>query len=127
MYCHILLLFSSFIIFRFCRRSFYLFSFVFSLSGASLPLTLPLLLSSNGEYHKIYVRQKQVQSLFHFSLWQDSGNGPGADVNTCYGGFWLHKLYPEEISESVWRKVPNSISLNCQLLFEKNDNLSSPF
>ena len=41
-------------------------------------------------------------------LWQDSGNGPGADVNTCYGGFWLHKLYPEEISESVWRKVPNS-------------------
>lgn len=41
-------------------------------------------------------------------LWQDSGNGPGADVNTCYGGFWLHKLYPEEISKSVWRKVPNS-------------------
>lgn len=41
-------------------------------------------------------------------LWQDSGNGPGADANTCYGGFWLHKLYPEEISESVWKKVPNS-------------------
>ena len=41
-------------------------------------------------------------------LWQDSGNGAGADVNTCYGGFWLHKLYPEEISSVVWQKVPNS-------------------
>lgn len=41
-------------------------------------------------------------------LWQDSGSGPGADVNTCYGGFWLHKLYPEEISEVVWTKIPNS-------------------
>ena len=43
-------LFSSFIIFRFCRRSFYLFSFVFSLSGASLLLTLPHLFFFSTNY-----------------------------------------------------------------------------
>ncbi len=32
----------------------------------------------------------------------------GRQSNTCHGGFWLHKLYPSEISESVWAYVPNS-------------------
>jgi len=32
----------------------------------------------------------------------------GRQSNTCWGGFWLHKLYPSEISESVWTYVPNS-------------------
>ncbi len=32
----------------------------------------------------------------------------GKQSNTCHGGFWLHKLYPSEISETVWTYVPNS-------------------
>lgn len=32
----------------------------------------------------------------------------GRHANTCYGGFWLHKLYPSEISETIWTYVPNS-------------------
>ena len=52
-------LFSSFIIFRFCRRSFYLFSFVFSLSGASLPLTLPHLLFFSTNYKNTHVCEEK--------------------------------------------------------------------
>ena len=52
-------LFSSFIIFRFCRRSFYLFSFVFSLSGASLPLTLPHLLFFSTNYKNTHVGEEK--------------------------------------------------------------------
>jgi hypothetical protein len=29
-------------------------------------------------------------------------------ITTCYGGFWLHKLYPYIISDDVWQLVPNS-------------------
>ncbi|MCM1501821.1 MAG: RagB/SusD family nutrient uptake outer membrane protein [Bacteroidales bacterium] len=32
----------------------------------------------------------------------------GKQANTCYGGFWLHKHYPSEISDVVWQYVPNS-------------------
>ena len=32
----------------------------------------------------------------------------GRHANTCHGGFWLHKLYPSEISETIWTYVPNS-------------------
>ena len=52
-------LFSSLIIFRFCRRSFYLFSFVFSLSGASLPLTLPHLLFFSTNYKNTHVCEEK--------------------------------------------------------------------
>lgn len=56
-------LFSSFIIFRFCRRSFYLFSFVFSLSGASLPLTLPHLFFFSTNYKNTHVCEKKNLDL----------------------------------------------------------------
>lgn len=38
----------------------------------------------------------------------------GRQYPTCSGGFWLHKHYPEIISEEVWTYVPNStiLSLN---------------
>ena len=49
----------GFIIFRFCRRSFYLFSFVFSLSGASLPLTLPHLLFFSTNYKNTHVCEEK--------------------------------------------------------------------
>ena len=52
-------LFSSLIIFRFFRRSFYLFSFVFSLSGASLPLTLPHLFFFSTNYKNTHVCEKK--------------------------------------------------------------------
>ena len=52
-------LFSSLIIFRFCRQSFYLFSFVFSLSGASLPLTLPHLLFFSTNYKNTHVCEEK--------------------------------------------------------------------
>ena len=52
-------LFSSLIIFRFCRQSFYLFSFVFSLSGASLPLTLPHLFFFSTNYKNTHVCEKK--------------------------------------------------------------------
>lgn len=60
-------LFSSLIIFRFCRRSFYLFSFVFSLSGASLLLTLPHLFSSLQIIKNTHVCEKKdlVLSRLH--------------------------------------------------------------
>jgi len=32
----------------------------------------------------------------------------GNQVKTCFGGFWLHKLYPDKISKTVWTLVPNS-------------------
>lgn len=32
----------------------------------------------------------------------------GRDVNTCYGGFWLHKLYPEAIDNTNSSYAPNS-------------------
>jgi hypothetical protein len=32
----------------------------------------------------------------------------GRDVNTCYGGFWLHKHYPEAIVQSHREYIPNS-------------------
>ena len=32
----------------------------------------------------------------------------GKQSKTCHGGFWLHKLYPSEISEADWTYVPNS-------------------
>ena len=54
-------LFSSFIIFRFCRRSFYLFSFVFSLSGASLLLTLPRLFFFSIIGTRTCVRKKDLR------------------------------------------------------------------
>ena len=54
-------LFSSLIIFRFCRRSFYLFSFVFSLSGASLLLTLPRLFFFSIIGTRTCVRKKDLR------------------------------------------------------------------
>lgn len=33
----------------------------------------------------------------------------GRDYNTCYGGHWLHKLYPSAISRQNGRYIPNSI------------------
>ena len=56
-------LFSSLIIFRFCGRSFYLFSFVFSLSGASLPLTLPHLFFFSTNYKNTHVCEKKNLDL----------------------------------------------------------------
>ena len=38
----------------------------------------------------------------------NSGAGCGHDASTCYGGFWLHKLYPSVISNNVWTYTPNS-------------------
>ncbi len=33
----------------------------------------------------------------------------GRDANTCYGGFWLHKHYPEAIDNPTnWQYIPNS-------------------
>lgn len=32
----------------------------------------------------------------------------GKHVSTCYGGFWLHKHYPEAISSIVYELIPNS-------------------
>ena len=55
-------LFSGLIIpFRFCRRSFYLFSFVFSLSGASLLLTLPRLFFFSIISTRTCVRKKDLR------------------------------------------------------------------
>jgi cyclophilin family peptidyl-prolyl cis-trans isomerase len=55
-------LFSGLIIpFRFCRRSFYLFSFVFSLSGASLLLTLPRLFFFSIIGTRTCVRKKDLR------------------------------------------------------------------
>jgi len=34
-------------------------------------------------------------------------NFPGA-ITKCYGGFWLHKLYPHMINQDVWTYIPNS-------------------
>ena len=47
--------------FRFCRRSFYLFSFVFSLSGASLLLTLPRLFFFSIIGTRTCVRKKDLR------------------------------------------------------------------
>ena len=32
----------------------------------------------------------------------------GKHTTSCFGGFWLHKLYPREISQQVWSYQPNS-------------------
>ena len=39
----------------------------------------------------------------------NSGADCGHDASTCYGGFWLHKLYPSVINNTtVWSYTPNS-------------------
>jgi hypothetical protein len=32
----------------------------------------------------------------------------GRDNPTCFGGFWLHKLYPSMLNDNQWSYVPNS-------------------
>lgn len=52
----------------------------------------------NWEFPKLQMHQKD----------EANGIAEGSQSRTCYGGFWLHKHYPDIISKDVWTYIPNS-------------------